>query len=219
VLIRENSWLNKPKEGTMKLEGEFIFQGQREEVWELLQDPEILANSLPGTKKLEKTGEDEYKSEMFIRVGPVNGIFNNKVTLKDQDPHQRFTMIVDSKGGAGFAKGTAFIELIEQEPRITVMKYEAELQVGGRLASVGQRLLDTVGKSMTRQVLEAMNQALQSRITPESEDGEAYTVPSQTDFARTVAKDVLRETIRPRQVIWIAAAIVVVAVVVWMIFR
>jgi carbon monoxide dehydrogenase subunit G len=201
----------------MKLEGEFTFQGSREEVWELLQDPEILANSMPGTKKLEKTGEDEYESEMFVRVGPVNGVFNNKVRLKDKVPPQSYTVVMDSKGNAGFAKGTSLVELIEQEPGITLMKYEAELQVGGRLASVGQRLLDTVGKSMTRQSLEAMNRALQARITPAAETGETYTPPTQADFAKEVAKDVLRESPVTRRILWIAAA-VVVAIVIWVVF-
>jgi carbon monoxide dehydrogenase subunit G len=217
VLIRENSWLNKPKEGTMKLEGEFTFQGRREEVWDLLQDPDILASCMPGTKKMEKTAEDEYESEMLVRVGPVNGVFSSKIVLKDKEPPQSFTMVVDSKGNAGFAKGTAQILLMEPEAEKTLMKYEAELNVGGRLASVGQRLLDTVGKSMTRQSLEAMNRALQARITPAAETGETYTPPTQADFAKEVAKDVIRESPATRRILWIAAA-VVVAIVIWIVF-
>jgi len=204
----------------MKLEGEYTFQGNREEVWKLLQDPEILASSMPGTKKLEKTGEDEYESEMQVRVGPVNGIFTSKIVLKDKTPPQNYTMVVDSRGNAGFAKGTALVTLTEPEPGVTLMKYEAELNVGGRLASVGQRLLDTVGKSMTRQGLEAMNKALQARIKPGGEAGEAretYTPPTQSEFAKAVAKDVIRESPATRRILWIAAA-VVVAIVIWVVF-
>ncbi len=198
----------------MKLSGEFTFQGPREEVWGLLQDPEILANSMPGTKKLEKTGEDEYESEMSVRVGPVNGLFSNKVMLKDKVAPQSYTMIVDSKGGAGFAKGTAYVELIEQGEHTTLMKYDAELQVGGRLASVGQRLLDTVGKSMTRQSLQALNQALQSRMSSGSDAESDYKPPSQADMARGVVKDVARESLRSRQILWIALVVVIIAIVV-----
>lgn len=204
----------------MKLEGEYTFQGNREEVWELLQDPEILASSMLGTKKLEKTGDDEYESEMLVRVGPVNGVFTSKIVLKDKVPPQSYTMVVDSKGNAGFAKGTAHIKLTEPEAGKTLMKYEAELNVGGRLASVGQRLLDTVGKSMTRQSLEAMNQALQARIKPAGEAGEAtesYTPPTQSEFAKAVAKDVVRESPATRRILWIAVA-VVVAIVIWVVF-
>lgn len=204
----------------MKLEGEFTFEGSREEVWKLLQDPDILASSMPGTKKLEKIGEDEYESEMQVRVGPVNGVFSSKILLKDKVSPQSYTMVVDSKGNAGFAKGTARINLTEPEAGKTLMKYEAELNVGGRLASVGQRLLDTVGKSMTRQSLEAMNQALQARIKPAEETGEVaetFTPPTQVDFAKAVAKDVIRESPATRRIIWIAAA-VVVAIVIWVVF-
>lgn len=204
----------------MKLEGEFTFQGNREEVWKLLQDPEILASSMPGTQKLEKIAEDEYESEMLVRVGPVNGIFTSKIVLKDKTPPQNYTMVVDSRGNAGFAKGTALVTLTEPEPGVTLMKYEAELNVGGRLASVGQRLLDTVGKSMTRQSLEAMNQALQARIKPTGEVGEAaetYTPPTQAEFAKAVAKDVIRESPATRRILWIAAA-VFAAIVIWIVF-
>lgn len=203
----------------MKIEGEFTFQGPREQVWELLQDPQVLASVLPGAKKLEKIGEDEYLNEMQVQVGPVNGIFSGKVMLKDKMPPERYTMLVDSKGTSGFAKGAAQVELIQQGASSTLMKYQAELQVGGRLAGVGQRLLDTVGRSMTRQALEALNRALQVRIAGDSPATPAYTAPTRAEFARAVAKDLLRESFRARPLIWIGAAVVIVALVVWIIVK
>ena len=207
----------------MKLDGEYTFNGPRDAVWELLQDPEVLKAALPGAKKIEKTGDDEYKAQLQVRVGPVNGVFATKIALTDKTPPERYTMLVDSKGATGFGKGSALVKLTEQDDATTLMTYEATLQVGGRIASVGQRMLDTVSKSLTRQSLEAMNNALEARLAPETgaepgaEPAEAYTAPTQADFAREVAKDVAAEaveTIKSNKAVWIAAAVVVV-IIVW----
>jgi len=201
----------------MNLEGEFVFQGSRQEVWELLQDPDVLATCIPGTKKLEKIDEDEFESATEIRVGPVNGLYTNKVALKDKLPPQSYTILVDSKGSQGFAKGSANVELIEQDVNTTLLRYQAELQVGGRLASVGQRMLDTVGRSLTRQGLEAMNHALKARISPGSEEGK-FIPPSQTDVAKQVVKDVAKESFLSNRMVWAIAALIII-IVVWFILK
>ena len=201
----------------MKLNGEFTFNGPREEVWDLLQDPDVLAAAMPGAESLEKTGDDEYKAQLQVRVGPVNGVFATKISLIDKTPPERYTILVDSKGPTGFAKATALVTLTEEEAGTTLMQYEATLQVGGRIASVGQRLIDTVSKSMTRQSLEAMNEALQARLTTAetgAEPSETYTPPTQAEFAREVAKDVAVETFKSNKTLWIVAAVVVVVIVV-----
>lgn len=199
----------------MKLNGEFTFNGPREEVWDLLQDPDVLAAAMPGAESLEKTGDDQYKAQLQVRVGPVNGVFATKISLIDKTPPERYTILVDSKGPTGFAKATALVTLTEQEAGTTLMHYKATLQVGGRIASVGQRLIDTVTKSMTRQSLEAMNEALKARLTTaetDAEPSETYTPPTQAEFARGVAKDVATETFKSNKILWIAAAVVVVVV-------
>lgn len=203
----------------MKIEGEFTFNGSRQEVWDLLQDPEILANSLPGTKDMQKTAEDEYQGEMVVKVGPVNGAFTSNIKLKDKIQPQSYTMLVESKGNVGFANGTAKIELTEQEEKLTLMKYVAELQVGGRLASVGQRMLDTVGRSLTRQGLEAMNNALKARMSADRGEERKYIPPSQSDIARGIAKDVMKESFFSKKIVWATAALVVLIIVLWIVFK
>ena len=200
----------------MKLEGEYTFNRPREAVWDLLQDPEVLKAALPGAKEIEKTGDDEFKAQLQVRVGPVNGVFATKISLTDKTPPERYTMLVDSKGSIGFAKGSALVTLTEQDASTTLMQYEAKLQVGGRIASVGQRMLDTVSKSLTRQSLEAMNNALEARLATEvgEEPAEAYTAPTQAEFAREVAKDVAAETFKSNKIIWIVVAVVIIAIVV-----
>jgi hypothetical protein len=173
----------------MKLDGEFTFQGTRQEVWDAILDPKVLAVAVPGTQKMEKISDNEYASEIQIKVGPVSGNFAGKVTLQDMVAPQSYTMLIEGKGGPGFAKGTCKVEFISQD-KATLMKYSAELQIGGKIASVGQRLLDTVGKSMAKQSLESIQQALQVRLAVETSPI-PYTAPSQSKFAFAIAKDLI----------------------------
>jgi len=149
----------------MILSGTFTFDGPRARVWELLQDPTVLAKALPGTKTLTRVGDDRYEGVMKVSVGPVNAAeFAVIVELRDKVEPERFAMQIDGKGGVGFTKGTATIALDEQAGPVTVMTYSSDVQVGGRIAAVGQRLLESVGKMMTRQALEALNKELTARL-------------------------------------------------------
>jgi carbon monoxide dehydrogenase subunit G len=149
----------------MVLNGEFRFNGPRATVWELLQDPEVLAKALPGTKTLTKTSEDHYEGVMKVSIGPVTAAeFAVQVELKDKVAPERFSMHIDGKGGVGFTKGTATIELQEQPGPVTLMNYTADLQIGGKIAGVGQRLLESVGKMMSKQALDALDKELQARL-------------------------------------------------------
>ncbi|MFQ5737850.1 MAG: carbon monoxide dehydrogenase subunit G [Acidobacteriota bacterium] len=148
----------------MRLAGEFLFHGPREEVWELLLDPEVLAATMPGTKRLERVGEDEYRGSMHVRVGPVSAVFSSHIALSDKIPPESYSLRVRGKAGPGFVQGEAQVRLEAGEDGTTLMKYQADLRVGGLLASVGQRLLDSVGKGMVRQSLEKLNQALEERL-------------------------------------------------------
>ncbi len=152
----------------MILTGTFTFNGPRAKVWEILQDPAVLAKALPGTKTLTKVGDDRYEGVMKVSVGPMSAAeFAVNVELKDQVPPERFVMHIDGKGGVGFTKGTATIELVEindQPGPVTVMNYSSDMQIGGTIAAVGQRLLESAGKMMTRQALEALNAELKARL-------------------------------------------------------
>ena len=132
----------------MKLEGEYVFDGPREEVWEMVRDPEVLATALPGTQSLEQVGENEYAGKMHVRIGPVSGVFAGKIVVSDEVPPESYTLAVDGRGAPGFANGTGHVQLFERDDGKTLMQYEGDMQVGGRLASVGQRLIDTASKSM-----------------------------------------------------------------------
>ena len=173
----------------MLLESEFIFSGPREKVWEILQDPDILILAVPGTKSLKKLAEGEFEGEMNVKIGPLNGIFLGNVVLSNQVPPASYTIVVDAKGPLGFGKGSGTVELIAQSPETTMMKYSIYLEVGGKLAGVGQRLLETVGTSISRQSLAALNQALVARLS-----GKAIQKPSsQAKFAMGVTGEICKQ--------------------------
>lgn len=198
----------------MKVEGEYQFDGPREDVWELLRDPEVLATALPGTQSLDQVGDNEYKGVMNVRIGPVGGEFSGTVLISNEQPPESLTMTVEGKGKPGFVKGSGDVNLVDQGDDTTLMKYEGKLQIGGRLASVGQRLLDTTSKSIIRQGLDALNNALAARMAAKSAGEEVeYTAPSESQFAASVAKDMAGEMLTPARIIWIGvAAIVTIAI-------
>ena len=203
----------------MKLEGEYIFDGPREEVWQIVRDPEVLATALPGTQSLEQVSESEYAGKMHIRIDPVSGVFTGKVVVSDEVPPESCTLIVEGRGAPGFGNGTGYIQLFEQEDRRTLLKYEGDLQVGGRIAGVGQRLIDTASRSMIEQGLESLNNALKARMQAEEEGVEVeYVPPSEAEFAAAVARDVAREMLPPPQTLGIILAVVaaILVLVIWL---
>jgi carbon monoxide dehydrogenase subunit G len=192
----------------VKLEGEYIFDGPREAVWEIVRDPEVLATALPGTQSLEQVSENEYAGKMHVRIGPVSGIFAGKIVVSDEVPPESCTLSVEGRGAPGFANGTGHVRLAEQEGDKTLLKYDGEMQVGGRIASVGQRLIDTASKSMIGQGLESLNNALQARMTAEAGGEEAeYVPPTEAEFAAAVAKDMAKEMLPPPQTLGIILAL------------
>lgn len=192
----------------MKLEGTYVFDGPRDQVWGIVRDPEILATALPGTQSLEQVSENEYAGKMHVRVGPVSGVFSGRLVVSDEVPPESYTLSVDGRGAPGFAKGTGHVRLLEHEGDRTLMEYDGEMQVGGKIASVGQRLIDTASRSMIAQGLESLNNSLKARMQAEEEGIEVeYVPPTEAEFAAAVAKDVAREMLPPAQVVGVVIAI------------
>jgi carbon monoxide dehydrogenase subunit G len=153
----------------MILSGTYSFNGPRQRVWELLQDPEVLAKALPGTERLVQSADDRYEGVMKVSIGPVTAAkFDVSVNLTEKDAPRRFVMQIDGKGGVGYTRGSATIELDELSTSVTGLRYDSNIQVGGKIAAVGQRLLEQVGKMMSKQALENLERELSRRL-----DGEA----------------------------------------------
>jgi len=185
----------------MKLEGEYLFNGPREEVWKLVRDPDVLATALPGTQSLNKISDKEFEGVMHLKIGPVAGDFSGRLVVSDEVPPESCTLTVDGKGAAGFAKGVGHVQLIAQADGKTLVKYTGDLTVGGKLASTGQRMIETVSKSMVRQGLEALDKALQARVAAQAENREVeYKPPTEIEFASAVARDVAQSTLSSPEV-------------------
>jgi hypothetical protein len=206
----------------MKIEGEYTFSGPRQDVWEMVRDPEVLATCLPGTQSLKLVGNGEYAGEMQVHIGPIAGVFSGRLIVSDEVPPESCTLTAEGKGKPGFVNGTGKVQLAERADNKTLMTYSGEVQIGGRLAGVGQRMIDTVSKSMIRQGLDVLDAALGARVAARAgSKAVAYTPPSETEFAAAVAKDVAGGLFSSRPVIWIAVAVLVLVLVgvVWLTLR
>jgi carbon monoxide dehydrogenase subunit G len=125
----------------MDLSGEYRIPADRETVWRALNDPEVLKQCIPGCEELEKVSDTEFTAKVTSKVGPVRAKFSGKVTLSELDPPKSYKISGEGQGGAaGFARGGATVSL-EQDGDATVLRYNADAQVGGKLAQIGSRLI------------------------------------------------------------------------------
>jgi len=132
----------------MDMSGEFRIPAPRQRVWEALNDSEVLKRAIPGCETIEKVSDTEFTAKVVAKVGPVRATFNGKVTLSDLDPPNSYTIAGEGTGGvAGFAKGSAKVDLREEDGA-TVLHYTAQAHVGGKLAQIGSRLIDATARKM-----------------------------------------------------------------------
>lgn len=142
----------------MKMTGSYEIAADRETVWAALNDPEILRECIPGCDSLEMTAENELTAAVTAKVGPVKAKFTGVVELKDLNPPESYRIEGSGKGGAaGFAKGGADVRLAESAGG-TTLTYEADAQVGGKLAQIGARLIDGTAKKMADQFFGAFSE-------------------------------------------------------------
>lgn len=203
----------------MKLAGNYTFDAPRDAVWNALFDPVILASVMPGCEKLELVGDQEYEGVLKIKVGPVQGKFNGKIKLSDIEEPDSYSMDIDGRGAPGFVKATAKVSLSEEDGK-TVLSYDSDAKVGGRVATVGQRLLDSSAKAITKQSLEGLDQRIASQVEA-AETGEEpapIEAPSQSEFAASVAKEVAKDVAGDIPVGLIAGIAAVVVLILLLIF-
>jgi uncharacterized protein len=133
----------------MEMTGEFSIPAPRERVWQALNDPEILKQAIPGCQSIEKVSDTEFTAKVRAKVGPVSASFGGKVNLSDLDPPKAYTISGEGNGGvAGSAKGSARVRLDEDGGETTVLHYEVQAHVGGKLAQIGSRLIDATSRKM-----------------------------------------------------------------------
>jgi uncharacterized protein len=193
----------------MDMTGEYRIPAPREKVWAALNDPEILKNCIPGCEELNKDSETELSAKVSTKVGPVSAKFTGKVTLSDINPPAGYKITGEGQGGvAGFAKGGAEVNL-EEDGNETILTYKATAQVGGKLAQIGSRLIDSTAKKMAGQFFGKFAEVV-GEPAPEAAAEEAPV--AAPDIAATTA-DAPPESGGISPVVWIAGLIAVVVVV------
>jgi len=150
----------------MKINGTYTFPANAETVWDLLLDPQVLLQVIPGLESVDVKPEGDILATATVGVGPVKGRFTGTLRLLDQQKPTHVRITGEGKGGPGFMKGTCIIDATEQA-ETTLIKYEAEIQIGGPLATVGQRLVDAATNSILQQGFDRFNRVLTERRAAE----------------------------------------------------
>ena len=138
----------------MKLEGTYTIPAPRETVWKRLLDRATLARALPGCEKLEPNPDGSFSADLKVGIGAVRGTYHGRVEILDPQPPESYRMKVEGKGAGGFVKGEGTLKLTEDGGG-TVIAYSGEAQVGGVIASVGQRLLESAGRQIAGKFFQA----------------------------------------------------------------
>src|SRR3954470_12637822 len=190
----------------MEMQGMRHLAVSQQQAWDALNDPEVLKVCIPGCEKVEPTGENQYAVGVGVKVGPVAARFNGKIRLQDVLPPNSYTLSFEGNGGAaGFGKGSAQVQLAPPvEGAGCQLTYTAQAQVGGKIAQVGQRLVDGVARSMAEDFFRRFDEEMQRRH-PEAAAAEAV------DAAPAVASG-------GGVPVWIWIGLVVAAVVGWLAF-
>lgn len=143
-------------EECVKISGAYTLPVTHERAYELLQDPVLLARCMPGCDRLEEVEPKKYEMKMKMVLATMSGLFDGTVRIADEAPPESFRLIVEGNGKIGFMKGDGLLRLSSDHGSGTEVHYEGDVQVGGTIASVGQRLLDTTSRMMIKRFFDKM---------------------------------------------------------------
>jgi carbon monoxide dehydrogenase subunit G len=210
----------------MELTGEYRIPAPREKVWQALNDPNVLQRCIPGCESVEKLSDTEFTAKVVLKIGPMTAKFSGKGTLSDLDPPNGYTITGEGQGGvAGFGKGSAKVRLEADGPATTIMRYTAETQVGGKMAQLGARLIDSTSKKLADQFFDRFAAALSGPVpastapgampSPEEVPEMAGAAPVPPPAASAVAAGSAPDGQRLKPAVWIPVVVAIVAVVLW----
>lgn len=147
----------------MDMTGEYRIEAPRDKVWAALNDAEVLKQSIPGCEELVKESDTAFSAKVKAKVGPVSAKFAGRVELTDMNPPESYRISGEGQGGvAGFAKGGANVRL-EEDGAATILHYEVQANVGGKLAQIGSRLIDSSAKKMAGQFFEKFTEVVEGQ--------------------------------------------------------
>lgn len=147
----------------MKVNGSHVLHGSRQEVWDALQDPAVLVQTIPGCQAMTETGDDTYTATVHAGIASIKGTYDGQVSLADQDPPNSYTLRAKGSGGPGTIDATATVSLTE-EGDDTRVEYDAHAVIGGAIAGVGQRVVSGVAKRNARSFFEAVDKHLAGEL-------------------------------------------------------
>jgi len=186
----------------MEMTGEYRIPASREKVWDALNDPDILCQAVPGCEEIDKLSDTEMTATVTAKVGPVKAKFKGAVTLADIDAPNGYTLNGEGKGGvAGFAKGSAKVTLVEDGDG-TVLSYVVDAKVGGKLAQVGSRLIDSTAKKLAGEFFGTFSEIVGGEADAEPEVAD----DTQADDGQT------KGTQWSKPITWIALGVVIAAI-------
>ena len=172
----------------MDISGEVRIPAPRQQVWDALNDPEILRQSVPGCQEIEKNSDTEFTAKVSLKLGMVKAAFKGKVTLENLDEPNSYTLRGEGQGGvAGFANGEATVKLTDDGDG-TLLSYESHAAVGGKLAQVGQRVIKAASDKLTAEFFTRFSEAVVNAPADEPEQAtEAPAVATDTPEAAAVS--------------------------------
>jgi uncharacterized protein len=148
----------------VKIHGSNTLAAPLERAYRMLQDPVVLAHCMPGCEGLDRVGENEYSMRMKMKLASVSGLFDGKVRIADSEPPNQFRLIVEGTGKIGFMKGDGVLRLSPAAGG-TEVAFQGEVQVGGTIAAVGQRLLDMTAKMLIKRFFDCLGKEVEKGIT------------------------------------------------------
>jgi carbon monoxide dehydrogenase subunit G len=145
----------------VKIGGSYTLALPPDRAYSVLQDPAVLARCIPGCEGLDKIGEDEYRMKMKMAIASVSGAFDGKVRIREQSPPDSFRLEVEGSGKIGFVKGSGLLKLAAKDAG-TEVTYDGDVQVGGTIAAIGQRLIDSTAKMMIKRFFDKLAEESQA---------------------------------------------------------
>jgi carbon monoxide dehydrogenase subunit G len=170
----------------LKITGNYTIDAPRDQVWSALNDMEVLARIVPGCERLVQTGENEFEGTVKIGIQSIKGTYSGKIRLEDiQAPHH-YKLVASGRGSNGVVDGSGTVDLAEQDGK-TILTYGGDAQIGGTLASVGQRLIEGASKQMINQSLKALVEQINARNAPPAPAPAAEPVAAAEPAAASAA--------------------------------
>jgi hypothetical protein len=193
----------------MEMSGEERIPATQADTWAALNDPEMLKACVPGCESIERVAENEYQVLMVARIGPVSAKFKGKLALADIDPPNSYSLAFEGQGGAaGFGKGSARVQL-EPDGEGTLLRYQANANVGGKLAQIGSRLVDSAARKISQDFFAAFNEKVAALHAPDA----GHPPAGDAHHAEPVPRDADLPTVSNASLIFLAAGALVVFVV------